>query len=352
MKRFWIFDPSTWLRTGFGFWIINRRSVGIVCILPVVFLALCSPAGSQQQKKLWRIGYISSSDRARDATRSAEIRRALRELGYIEGQNIAFEYRYGDGKMARLPELASDLVRLKIDLIIAAGGDGVIRPIRNTTKTIPIVMAGQGSDPVEAGFAQSLAHPGGNVTGLTNLLISLGDKRLELLKEAVPRITRVAVLYVPGNRTHGLELKEIETAAPALGLTVQPWEVRSSDDFDRAFTAMGRHRPDGLQMLGGPVMRDNEKHIVEFALKSRLPSVFTTAEAVNIGGLLYYGADIIDSYRLVATYVDRILKGAKAAELPIQQPSKFELMINLKTAKQIGVTMPQKVLMRADRVVR
>jgi putative ABC transport system substrate-binding protein len=352
MKRFWIFDPSTWLRTGFGFWIINRRSVGIVCILPVVFLALCSPAGSQQQKKLWRIGYISSSDRARDATRSAEIRRALRELGYIEGQNIAFEYRYGDGKMARLPELASDLVRLKIDLIIAAGGDGVIRPIRNTTKTIPIVMAGQGSDPVEAGFAESLARPGGNVTGLTNLLISLGDKRLELLKEAVPKITRIVVFYVPGNRTHGLELKEIETAAPALGLAVQPWEVRSVVDFDRVFTAMGKQRPDGLQMLGGPVMRDNEKRIVDFALKSRLPSVFTSAEAVNIGGLMYYGANLIDSYRRVATYVDRILKGASAAELPIQQPSKFELLIDLKTAKQIGVTIQPNVLARADRVIR
>jgi putative ABC transport system substrate-binding protein len=352
MIRFWILRPGSVQAFELGFWLKKAKKVGIVCIAPVLLLAFSSRAGAQQQKNVWRVGYISSSDRARDVTRSAEIRHALRELGYREDQNISFEYRYADGKMARIPELASDLVRLKVDLIIAAGGDGVIRPIKNTTKTIPIVMAGQGSDPVEAGFAESLARPGGNVTGLTNLLISLGDKRLELLKEAVPKITRIVVFYVPGNRTHGLELKEIATAAPALGLAVQPREVRSAVEFDKAFTELGKQRPDALQMLGGPVIRDNEKRIVDFALKSRLPSVFTSAEAVNIGGLMYYGANLIDSYRRVATYVDRILKGASAAELPIQQPSKFELMINLKTAKQIGVTIQPNVLARADRVIR
>jgi putative ABC transport system substrate-binding protein len=213
-------------------------------------------------------------------------------------------------------------------------------------------MAGRGPDPVEAGFVQSLARPGGNVTGMTNLLVQLGDKRLELLKEAAPKIARVAVPYVPGNQTHSLELKEVQTAARGLGVTVQTWEVRRVEDLDRVFAAMRNQRPGGLQVLGGPVMRDNDKRIVDFAIKSRLPSVFATRESVNTGGLMYYGADDADSYRRIAHFIDKILKGAKPADLPVEQPTKFELVINLKTAKQIGLTIPPNVLARTDRVIR
>jgi putative ABC transport system substrate-binding protein len=332
-------------------WIENRKLAGIVAL--VFAVAMCGVAvQAQQPKKVPLIGYLTSSDRTRDAARSEAIQLALRNLGHIEGQNIITEYRYAEGNIDRVSALAAELVGLKVDIIVVAGGDDMILAAKNATKTIPIVMTGQGSDPVEAGFIASLARPGGNITGLTNLLVQLGDKRLELLKEAVPKVARVAVLYVPGNRTHGLELKEIQTAASGLGVTVQPREVRGADDFDRVFAAMGKQRPDGLQVPGGPLMRDNEKRIAAFALKSRLPSVFTTRIAVDAGGLMYYGADLADSYRRVAYYVDRILKGAKPADLPVQQPTKFELVINLKTAKQIGVTIPQSLLYRADKVIK
>jgi putative ABC transport system substrate-binding protein len=323
----------------------------ILTMLANVILALVNLSEAQQPKKVPRIGYLTSSEPARES-RFEAIRLALRELGYIEGENISSEYRYAEGKLDRLPELAAELVRLKVDIIVATGGGPVIQAPKNATKTIPIVMVGQGADPVEAGLVESLARPGGNVTGLTNLLIQLGDKRLELLKQAVPKIVRVAVLNVRGNRTHELELKEVQTAAYALGLTIQSWEVQGTDDFDRVLAAMGKQRSDGLYVPGGPVMRENEKRIAGFALKSRLPSVYTTRQAVDAGGLMYYGADLADSYRRVAYYVDRILKGTKPANLPVEQPTKFELVINLKTAKQIGLTIPPNVLARADKVIK
>ena len=213
---------------------------------------------------------------------------------------------------------------------------------------------GLGSDPVEAGLVESLARPGGNVTGLTNLTRELGGKRLELLKEAVPKVARVAVLYDPANPGSVLEVKEVlPAAARALGLTIQPWEVRAADDFERVFAALNKQRPDGLYVLAaGPLMRANQKRIVGFALKSRLPSMYTSRESVDAGGLMSYGADLADSYRRVAYYVDKILKGAKPADLPVEQPTKFELVINLKTAKQIGLTIPPKVLARADKVIK
>ncbi len=241
-------------------------------------------------------------------------------------------------------------MRLKVDIIVVAGGARLIRAAKNATKTIPIVMAGAGADPVEAGLVESLARPGGNVTGLTNLSRELGGKRLELLKEAVPKLARVAVLYDPAIPASVLEVKEVlPVAARALGLTIQPWEVRAADDFEKVFAALNKQRPDGLYVSGGPLMRANQKRIVGFALKSRLPSVYSNREAVDAGGLMSYGADLADSYRRVAYYVDKILKGAKPADLPVEQPTKFELVINLKTAKQIGLTIPPKVLARADR---
>jgi putative ABC transport system substrate-binding protein len=213
-------------------------------------------------------------------------------------------------------------------------------------------MVGFGSDPVEAGLIESLARPGGNVTGVTNLSTDLDGKRLELLKEAVPKLTRVAVLYNPVTPGIVLELEELQTAARALAITIQPWEVRPADGFDKVFSAMDKRRPDGLLVLAGPLMGANGKRIVGLALKSRLPSVYINREYVNAGGLMSYGADLADSYRRVAIYVDKILKGAKPADLPVEQPTKFELVINLKTAKQIGLTIPPNVLARADRVIR
>ena len=318
-----------------------------------MLFARCFAADAQQPTKVPRIGYLSSADPASESARSEPFRLALRELGYIDGQNISTEYRYSEGKNDRLPELAAELVRLKVDIIVT-GGVPLVRAAKNATKTIPIVMMGQGSDPVEAGLIESLARPGGNVTGLTNLGRELGGKRLELLKEAVPKVARVAVLHEPAAGSVR-EVKEIlPVAARALGLTIRFWEVRAADDFDRVFAALNKQRPDGLYVLpgGGPLMFANGKRIAGFASKSRLPSMYTSREFVDTGGLMYYGADLADSYRRAAVYVDKILKGAKPADLPVEQPKKFELVINLKTAKQIGLTIPQSLLYRADKVIK
>jgi putative ABC transport system substrate-binding protein len=212
---------------------------------------------------------------------------------------------------------------------------------------------GGGADPVEAGFVESLARPGGNVTGITNLGRELTAKRLELLKEAVPRIARVAVLYDAANPVNAFDVKEVlPGAARALKLTFRSWEVRAADDFDRVFAALNKEHPDGLYVSPGPTINVNQKRTVAFALKSRLPAMYSNSDAVNAGGLMYYGADLADSYRRVAYYVDRILKGAKPADLPVEQPTKFEFVINLKTAKQIGLTIPPNVLVRADKVIK
>jgi putative ABC transport system substrate-binding protein len=324
----------------------------VVCLLLTLFLLTVAEA--QQPKKVARLGYLSNTDAATDSPRAEGIRLALRELGYIEGQNIAIEYRYAEGKLDRASELAAELVRLKLDIIVAATGDVTIRAAKNATKTIPIVMMGQGSDPVRAGHVESLARPGGNVTGITALIRELGGKRLELLKEAVPKLTRVAVLYDPAMQGSLHEVKELLPAdAHALKLTIQPWEIRVVDDLEKFFAALNKQRPDGLYPLtAGPVMRSNQKRIVGFALKSRLPSVYGSEGNVAAGGLMSYGVDNADSYRRVAVYIDKILKGAKPADLPVEQPTKFELVINLKTAKQIGLTIPPNVLARADRVIR
>jgi len=329
-----------------------KRTILILLFGFVLIIDFVS-AAAQQPKKVPLIGYLSPLDAASESTRFEGIRLGLRERGYIEGQSIAIEYRYAEGKRDRLPELAAELVRLKVDIIVVAGGDGPIRAAKNATKTIPIVMTGTGPDPVEAGFVESLARPGGNVTGLTNLNRELGGKRLELFKEAVPRIARVAVLYEQANRPSVIEVKEVlPVAARALGLTVRSWEVRAADGFDTVFAALNKDRPDGLFVTGGSLMAANRKRIASFALKSRLPSLFTDKEAVDAGGLMSYRADVADGYRRVATYVDKILKGAKPADLPVERPTKFELVINLKTAKQIGLTIPQRVLGRADKVIK
>ena len=330
----------------------NRKWMGIFAIaLTFVFGGV--EARAQQPKKIFRIGYLSGVDAASDSTRSEGIRLALRERGHIEGQNIAIEYRYPEGRVDRAPELAAELVHLKVDIIVVAGAGRWVRAAMNATKTIPIVMTGGGADPVKAGYVESLARPGGNVTGITNLSRELGGKRLELLKEAVPKVARVAVLYDPADPSSVVEAKEVlPVSASALGLTIQPWEVRAAVDFERVFAVLSKQRPDGHFVGGGGPMADNGKRVANWALKSRLPSTYRNREFVDAGGLMSYGTDLAESYRRVAYFVDRILKGVKPADLPVEQPQKFELVINLKTAKQIGVTIPPDLLARATKIIK
>ena len=297
----------------------NRKLVGIVALV-VTFTFGGAVALAQQPKKAPRIGYLSLLEPAHESTRAEAIRLALRELGYIEGQNIAIEYRYAEGKRDRFPGFAAELVRLKVDIIVAAGGDPLVRAARNATKTIPIVMIGPGSDPVEAGLVESLARPGGNITGLTNIAPQLGGKRLELLKEAVPKVARVAVLYEPTSRPSVVEVKEVlPVAARALGLTVRYWEVRVADGFEKVFAALSsKERPDGLYVTTGGLMMANQKRIADLALKSRISSMYQSREFVDTGGLMSYGADIADSYRRVAYY---LTESSKAPSPPICQSS-------------------------------
>ena len=324
-------------------------------IYPVLLIAMTvvgAAVQAQQPTKRYRIGYLWALSASSESARSEVIRRSLGEFGYIEGQNIAIEYRYSEGKPDRAPELAADLVRLKVDVIVVAGGDTWIAAARKTTKTIPIIMVGGGLDPVEAGHVQSLAHPGGNVTGLTILNTELSGKRLELLREINRKLSRVAVLHDPAIPSNIRELKDVQKAAPAVGLTVQPWEVLGAAGLDKTFGAMQKDPPDAVYVCQGGILNDYRKLITEFALKSHLPSVYSNLESVLSGGLIYYGAERTDSYRRVAWYVDKILKGKKPTDLSVEQPTKFELVINLKTAKQIGLTIPPNVLARADKVIR
>src|SRR5262249_40804103 len=316
-----------------------------------MLLALCTTALAQQPK-VPRIGYLSVTDPTSDFARSEAIRVALRDLGYIEGQNIAFVYRYAAGKADRYAVLADDLVRLKVDVIVVAGADELIQGAKNATQTIPIVMTGAGSDPVQAGFVQSLAHPGGNVTGITNLAGELLGKRLELLKEVVPKLSRVAVLYDPSVPDSVLDVKEVlPDAARALRLTAQPWQLGTAQETDKMFSAISKWHPDGVYVTRrSPRLRAHEERIVAFALKSRLPSMYANRQSVDAGGLMSYAADLADGYRRVAYYVDRILKRAKPADLPVEQPTKIEFVINLKAAKQIAFTNPAPGARAGDQV--
>jgi len=331
----------------------QMKKAAVPILVAVILLTVAVVTEAQQPKKVARIGYLSNTDPAMESARSEAIRRALRELGYIEGQNIAIEYRYAEGKFDRAPELAAELVRLNVDIIVVAGGPTWIQAAKNASKTIPIVMVSS-IDPVERGLVESLARPGGNVTGFSSLSRELGGKRLELLKEAVPKLARVAVLYYPAIAGSVREVKEdLPVSARALGLTVRSWEVRGADGFEKVFAALNKERPNGLYVPGGgQLINANIKRIVGFALKGRLPSMYSSRQFVDAGGLMYYGADLSDSNRRVAYYVDRILKGAKPADLPVEQPTKFEFVINQKTAKQIGVAIPQSLLYRADKVIK
>ena len=314
-----------------------------------LLFAPCSSAQAQQPtKKFFRIGLLLPVSPSAVSDRIETFRRGLGELGYAEGKNIVIEYRYREGKIARLPALAAELVREKVDVIVTVGTDPT-QAARRATATIPVVMTFV-ADPIGSGFVASLARPGGNITGLTNLAPDLSGKWLELLKEMVPKALRVGVLIDPATPAQKVLLKEIKGTAKTLAVEVQPAEIRDPNSIESALTTLKKGRPNALIILPQP--RTTAYRIVEFAAMQRLPTMSHWQEYVNAGGLAFYGASTHDMYRRAATYVDKILKGANPADLPVEQPTKFEFIINLKTAKQIGLTIPPSVLARADRVIK
>ena len=329
--------------------IVSKRIIGVA--LSAMLLALCLPAEAQQQpKKIYRIGYLwptrpTSPDLGTDA-----FRQGLRELGYIEGRNIVIEFRFADGKVDRLPALAAELVQLKVDIFVAVGGPSV-QAAKKATETIPIVMTNSG-DPVDQGFVASLARPGGNITGLSSLTTDLAGKRLELLKETIPTLARVAVLWHPDSIGSTLAWKESQLAARQLGLKLQSLEVRGRADLDGVFRAATKERSQAIVALRSPVIAIERKLIADLAIRNRLPTLYDDRAYVEAGGFMSYGTNQTELYRRAAVYVDKILKGTNPADLPVEQPMKFEFIINLKTAKQIGLTIPPNVLARADRVIR
>ena len=324
---------------------MKNKIIGLA--LCAVLFALCFSAQAQQPKTVPRIGYLGLIE---SRVVDEAFRRGLREQGYVEGQNIHVEYRYAEGRVERLADLAAELVRVKVDVIVATGTQ-VTDAAKRATKTIPIVFTVT-SDPVTSGFVASLARPGGNITGFATLNIETSGKRLELLKEMMPQISRVAVLWNPTNSTTILAWKETEAVAKELRIRLQSLEVRGPDDLESAFRAATTERAGALILLPDNLFRPLQPRIRELVIKHRLPEIYWSSEYVEAGSLMSYGANIPDLFRRAATYVDKILKGAKPADLPVEQPTKFELVINLKTAKQIGLTIPPNVLARADKVIR
>jgi len=325
------------------------REVAVIVTLALSFLATPLAAAAQQPMKVARIGYLSGDSRATSGHLLDAFREGLSDLGWVEGQNIVIEYRWAEGKFDRLPDLAADLVRLQVRVIVGSG-DRVILAAKQATITIPIVMAGVG-DPVGAGFVASLARPGGNITGLSSLAVELTGKWLELLKEVVPKVSQVAVLRNPANRTHALFWKEAQTAAQALGVRLQDLEVRSPNDFESAFAAMTKERTGALVVLPDPLILGQRARLADLAARNRLPAIYMFREVVEAGGLMSYGRSGRTNFRRAATFVDKILKGAKPGDLPVEQPTRFELVVNLKTAKALGLTIPQSILIRADKVI-
>jgi putative ABC transport system substrate-binding protein len=329
---------------------IQNLKWGGIVTLGVAFALFGAVAQAQQPKQLPRIGYLVANFPSTNPARNEAFRQGLRELGYVEGKSIVIEWRYAEGKPDRLPALAAELVRLKVEVIVTAGPAST-RPAKEATSTIPIVM-GFDNDPVGNGFAASLARPGGNITGLSTLAPEISGKQLELLKEIVPRLSRVAVLGHSTEPGNAQALREVEVAAGAFGVQLQHLDVRDPKDIETAFRAASKGRADAILMLNSPVLNPHRTQVVNLAVKSRLPVIYGQAEFVEAGGLMSYSASFTDLFRRAATYVDKILKGAKPADLPVEQPAKFELVINLETAKQIGLTIPQSVLYRADKVIK
>jgi ABC-type uncharacterized transport system substrate-binding protein len=328
---------------------MKRAAVPSILVAAVLF-AVGVRAEAQQATKIPRIGFLSLNSPAALAARIEAFRQGLRELGYEEGKNIVIEWRSGEGKLDRLPALAAELVHLKVNIIVTSGPSAT-RPAKEATSTIPIVMAFD-TDPVANGFVASLARPGGNITGLSILAPELSGKRLELLKEIVPKLSRVAVLGTstfPGNAQM---LRETELAADAFRVKVQYLDVIATKDIETAFRSASRGRAEAVLVMGSGVLISQHKRIADLAIKNRLPASYLQTGYVEAGGLMSYGASLTDLARRAATYVDKILKGAKPADLPVEQPKKFEFIINLKAAKQIGLTIPPDVLARATNLIK
>jgi putative ABC transport system substrate-binding protein len=348
MKERWCVNPDCSIKNAGR----NPMSKKVYCLaLGAMLFALSLSAEAQQPKKVPRIGFLSGSPPSSIKARTEAFRQGLRELGYVEGRNIVIEWRSAEGKRDRFPALAADLVRLKVDLIVTAG-PLVTRAAKEATSTIPIVMA-LDSDPVGNGFVASLARPGGNITGLSMLAPELSGKQLELLKEIIPKLSRVAIFGTSTRPGNAQQLKEVELAAGAFGVQLQYLDILSPKDIETAFQAAVRERADGaLWIVTGSIGNPHREKIADLAVSSRLPVIYFQREYVEAGGLMSYGVSFADLHRRAAVYVHKILKGAKPADLPVEQPTKFELVINLKAAKQIGLTIPRSVLARADRVIK
>jgi putative tryptophan/tyrosine transport system substrate-binding protein len=329
--------------------IANLKLAGL-SVIAFLLVAAGAVAQAQQPTKVPRIGYLTGATPDGQSARIEPFRQGLRELGYAEGKNILIEYRYAEGKLDRLPTLAAELVLLKVAVIVT-GGEINTFAAKEATATIPIVMT-QDNDPVVNGFVASLARPGGNITGLSNFALEISGKQLELLKEIVPRLSRVAVFGNSTNPGNAQVLKEMELAAKAFGVRLQYLDVRAVTDIETAFRAASNAHADAVVALGSSVLNSHRTQVIELAVKSRLPAIYNQRLYVEDGGLMTYGVSLTDLDRRAATYVDKILKGAKPADLPVEQPKKFEFIINLKAAKQIGLTIPPNVLARADRVIR
>jgi putative tryptophan/tyrosine transport system substrate-binding protein len=327
-----------------------RKASVLSILFVIVLLAVAIMAEAQQTGKVPRIAYLTVAPLSANVARVEAFWQGLRELGYVEGKNIVIEWRSGEGKLESEGELVAEAVRLKVDVIVTSGPT-MTRAAKRATVTIPIVMTFD-SDPVGSGFIASLARPGGNITGLSMLSPELSGKQLELLKEVIPRLSRVAILGNSNEPANPKTLKEIELAAGELGVQVQPLDVLNPNNIETAFRAATKARADALVVLASPVLNDQRAKVTNLALKSRLPAIYFRQEFVDAGGLMSYGTSFTDLSRRASVYVDKIFKGIKPADLPVEQPTKFELVINLKTAKQIGLTIPPNVLARADRVIK
>jgi putative ABC transport system substrate-binding protein len=321
----------------------------ILLFVLAIFVLVSIDSAEAQQPKVPRIGFLFAASPSVVAARMEAFRQGLRELGYVEGKNIIIEHR-PEEKLDRVSALAAELVRLKVDVIVTGGATNT-RAAKEATKTVPIVMS-QDPDPVGNGFVASLARPGGNITGLSSLAADLSGKRIELLKEILPKLSRMAILGTSTNTGNAQQLKETELAAGAFGVKLQYLDILGPKDIESAFLAASKGLSDAVTVLNSSVTNSHQTEIAKFAVKSRLPAIYTRAEAVEAGGLVSYGVSIADLDRRAATYVDKILKGAKPADLPVEQPTKFELVINLKAAKQIGLTIPPNVMARADKVIK
>jgi putative ABC transport system substrate-binding protein len=319
----------------------HKTLIGLV----IVLLATNCLAESQQPGTIYRIGYLGSG--AASSLRIGPFRQGLRDLGWVEGKNFVIEARWAEGRFDRVPDLATELLRLKVDVIVWSAGIEGAKQI----KTVPVIFVAT-TDPVSTGLVETLARPGGNVTGLTSLSPELTGKRLELLKQCIPKLSRVGFLFDPANASNVVEMEQLRGPAAGLGITIHVAEARNADEIERAFSILTKERAEGLSTASGGVNNFNRRRIVDMAAKNRLPAVYHLAQFVDEGGLMSYGPNLPDMFRRAAYYVDKILKGAKPAELPVQQPTNFELVLNLKTAKHIGLTIPPHVLARADRVIK